>query len=165
MKKLVILCMLTVFSFGVYAQTERGQSSVGLTLGYGFDTENPTIGLDYRYSLTNYLRINPSVSHYIKNDGLSAWAIDLNAHYLVGLSEQFSFYPIVGVDLSFWDQKIMKEPRESDASISNTRFGVNLGLGVEMYATERITVGLEAKYAIVKDYDQAWIGLRAGYSF
>lgn len=165
MKKLVILFMLAVFSLGVHAQIESGRSSLGLNLGYGFDSENFTIGLDYRYSITNYLRINPVVTHFVKHSDVSAWAIDLNAHYVVRLSEQFSFYPLVGVDLSFWDTKLEDAPVSADASVSDTRFGLNLGLGLEMYATERIVAGLEAKYAIVKDYDQALISLRVGYLF
>jgi len=163
MKKFVLLIMMSVVVLGISAQNERGRSSVGFNLGYGFDTENAIIGLDYRYSLTNAIRINPGVSHYIKKDGLSAWAIDLNFHYLVPLSERFSFYPIVGADLSFWDQKFIKEPR--DASDTSTRFGANVGLGLEYYLANNLTIGLEAKYLIISKVDQAVISARIGYSF
>ncbi len=164
MKKIVMLIMLAVISLGASAQIERGRSSVGLNLGYGFDTENPIIGIDYRYALTNAIRINPGLSHYIKKDGLKAWAIDLNAHYVVRLSDMFRFYPLAGVDLSFWDQELIKEPRVEDSE-SKTRVGLNLGLGLEMYATERILVGLEFKYQIISKVDQAILGIRAGYVF
>jgi len=165
MKKLVILCMMAVISLGAFAQTQRGQSSMGVNLGYGFDSENVMIGIDYRYSITNAIRINPSVTHYIKKDNLSAWAIDLNAHYLVPLSEMFGFYPLAGVDLSFWDQRLPKEPRADDVSKSTTRFGANVGLGGELYLTERVTLGVEIKYNIISKMDQAILALRAGYTF
>lgn len=164
MKKIVMLLLLAVIGFSASAQIERGRSSVGLNLGYGFDTENPVIGIDYRYLLTNAIRINPGVSHYIKKDGLSAWAIDLNFHYLVPLSQTVNFYPIVGADLSFWDQRLVKEPR-AEGSKATTRFGANLGLGLEVYATNNLTVGLDVKYMIISKVDQAVLSARVGYNF
>lgn len=155
MKKIIILLMLTVFSLGVYAQTQQGQSSVGLNIGYGFDSENATLGVDYRYSLTDAIRLNPSLTALVKNNELSAWMIDMNAHYVVKLSEMFGFYPLAGLSLSFWDIY----------GYNATRFGVNLGLGGEIYATQNITVGLDIKYNIIKDFDQAMMAVRVGYSF
>ena len=75
--------MLTLFSIGAYAQTQQGQSSFGFNLGYNFnDVGNATIGIDYRYCVTDAFRLTPSITHLVKNDGLSAWAIDMNAHYV-----------------------------------------------------------------------------------
>ena len=135
--------MLTLFSIGAYAQTQQGQSSFGFNLGYNFnDVGNATIGIDYRYCVTDAFRLTPSITHLVKNDGLSAWAIDMNAHYVFKLSEMFGFYP--------WDA---------------TRFGANIGLGGEVYATDRVSVGLEAKYNIIKDLDAAALAVRVGYNF
>lgn len=158
MKRLVVMLMLAVTSMGVYAQ--QGQSSVGFTIGYGFDSENATLGLDYRYNVTDEFRLTPSLTHFVKNDGLSAWAIDMNAHYVFKLSEMFGFYPLGGLSLSFWKASLGK-----NVSANETRFGANVGLGAELYATDKVTVGLEAKYNIIKDLDQAMIGVRVGYNF
>ena len=95
--------MLTLFSIGAYAQTQQGQSSFGFNLGYNFnDVGNATISIDYRYCVTDAFRLTPSITHLVKNDGLSAWAIDMNAHYVFKLSEMFGFYPLAGLSLSFW---------------------------------------------------------------
>lgn len=155
MKKLVFLVLMAVISLGTYAQTQKGDQSAGFNLGYGFDKKNMTIGVDYRYNLTDAIRLAPSLTYFTKNDGLSAFAIDVNAHYVVKLSDMFGFYPLAGVDLSFWDAN----------KLNKTRFGVNLGLGAELYATQRLTVGLEAKYNIIKDFDQAILAIRIGYNF
>ena len=134
--------MLTLFSIGAYAQTQQGQSSFGFNLGYNFnDVGNATIGIDYRYCVTDAFRLTPSITHLVKNDGLSAWAIDMN--------------PLAGLSLSFW------KAGPWDA----TRFGANIGLGGEVYATDRISVGLEAKYNIIKDLDAAALAVRVGYNF
>ena len=49
--------------------------------------------------------------------------------------------------------------------LSVSRFGANIGLGGEVYATDRISVGLEAKYNIIKDLDAAALAVRVGYNF
>ncbi|WP_298552342.1 outer membrane beta-barrel protein [uncultured Parabacteroides sp.] len=156
MKKLIVMLMLTLFSIGAYAQTQQGQSSFGFNLGYNFnDVGNATLGIDYRYCVTDAFRLTPSITHLVKNDGLSAWAIDMNAHYVFKLSEMFGFYPLAGLSLSFW------KAGPWDA----TRFGANIGLGGEVYATDRVSVGLEAKYNIIKDLDAAALAVRVGYNF
>ena len=156
MKKLVVMLMLTLFSVGAFAQTEQGQSSFGFNLGYNFnDVGNTTLGIDYRYCIVDNVRLSPSVSHLIKHNGLSAWAIDMNAHYVFKLSDMFGFYPLAGLSLSFWKL----------GSWNETYLGANLGLGGEVYATDLITVGVEAKYNIIKDLDGAAVALRVGYNF
>ncbi len=160
MKKIVIMLALAVISFGAYAQTTKGDSSFGLTIGGAFDDINhATLGIDYRYNLTNEVRLTPSITHFVKNDHVSAWAIDVNAHYVFVLSEYFGFYPLAGLDLSFWKWKV------GHLSDNETRFGANIGLGGELYASKDISVGLEVKYLIAKDISQPIIGVRVGYNF
>ncbi len=159
MKKIIAMLMLTFLSLSTFAQTHQGDSSFGLNLGYGFDSENVLLGLDYRFNMTDEVRLLPSLTYFVKNNHHSAWAIDLNAHYVFPLSEYFGFYPLGGLSLSFWKWKI------GHLSNNQTRFGANLGLGGELYATKEITVGLEVKYNIIKDYDQAMLALRVGYNF
>ncbi len=160
MKKILVVCLLAIISMGAMAQTKQGTSSFGYNLGYGFnDNGNVMMGLDYRYNLTDNVRLTPSLTYFIKNNGLSAWAIDLNAHYVFELSDMFGFYPLAGLDLSFWKAKA------GGWSNNATRIGANIGLGGELYATEQLTVGVEFKYNVVKDFDQAIVGIRLGYNF
>lgn len=160
MKKFVLMLMLTIFSLGAYAQTGRGQQSVGFNIGYGFDSENASLGIDYRYCLTDAVRLSPSLTYLVKNNNHSTWAIDLNAHYVVKISEMFGFYPIAGLSLSFWNWDM-----GLDVSHNETRFGANVGLGGEIYATDNLSIGLDVKYNIIKDFDQAMLAVRLGYSF
>lgn len=150
---MIVLFVLAVITTVGYAQ--KGQTSAGFTLGHAFDSENVTAGIDFRYNVTNEVRLAPSLTHFIKNNHVSAWAVDVNAHYVFTLSDMFGFYPLGGVGLTFWDF----------GRHGRNRFGLNVGLGGELYATRDITVGLEMKYNIVSDYDQALIGVRLGYNF
>ena len=161
MKKFIVTCMLVVLGIGASAQTRQGQSSFGVNLGYGFsDHSNVLFGLDYRYNFTDEIRFAPSFSYFVKENGLSAWAVDVNAHYVIPLSDMFGFYPLAGLDLSFWDLEFGNELHQR-----YTRFGVNLGLGGEVYATDQLTVGLEFRYNLIKDFNQPILGVRIGYNF
>ena len=160
MKKLIVMCMLAIISMSAFAQTPQGQSSFGFNIGYGFnDNGNALLGVDYRYNFTDEVRFAPSLTYFVKDNGLSAWAIDMNVHYVFKLSEMFGFYPLAGLDLSFW------KFGAGGWSHNMTRFGANIGLGGEVYATDQITVGLEFKYNIIKDFDQPILGVRVGYNF
>lgn len=167
MKRLVVICLMAVVSLTAFAQNQQGQSSFGLNVGYGFEWKNATLGVDYRYCITDEFRLGPSITHLVKNDGLKAWMIDMNAHYVVRLNDMFGFYPLAGLSLSFWNASA--NYHFGDVHISGdedwTRLGANLGLGGEVYATDQITVGLEVKYNIVKDFDQAMFAVRVGYCF
>lgn len=161
MKKFIVTCMLVILGIGASAQTRQGQSSFGVNLGYGFsDHSNVLFGLDYRYNFTDEIRFAPSFSYFVKENGLSAWAVDVNAHYVIPLNDMFGFYPLAGLDLSFWDLEFGNELHQH-----YTRFGVNLGLGGEVYATDQLTVGLEFRYNLIKDFNQPILGVRIGYNF
>ncbi len=159
MKKLFLVALLAIISIGAYAQKGQGNQQLGFNIGYAFDSENATLGVDYRYNITDAIRFNPGVTYFTKNDGLSAWAIDMNLHYVVPLGDSFSFYPLAGLDLSFW------KFGHKDYSDNATRFGANIGLGGEFYATSLLTVGVDLKYNIIKDFDQAMFAVRVGYNF
>ncbi|WP_293716827.1 outer membrane beta-barrel protein [uncultured Parabacteroides sp.] len=169
MKKLIVMCMLAIISMSAFAQTQQGQSSFGFNLGYGFnDNGNALLGVDYRYNFTDEVRFAPSLTYFVKDNGLSAWAIDMNVHYVFKLSEMFGFYPLAGLDLSFWKLSGKGEIAglgKYDVSHNMTRFGANIGLGGEVYATNQLTVGLEFKYNIIKDFDQPILAVRVGYNF
>ena len=153
MKRILFAIVLMFVTLTVSAQ--QGTQSVGFNVGYAFDSNNATLALDYRYNITESWRLAPSMTMLVKNDGLSAFALDLNAHYVFPVAEMVGFYPLAGLSLSFWDF----------AGYNSTRFGANIGLGAEVYATSNITVGLEVKYNIIQDYDQALAAVRIGYSF
>ncbi len=157
MKRVWMVLLLVIASgLGVAsAQTGQGSQAVGFKLGYGFDSKNTTLGIDYRYCITDEVRLNPGLTYLTKHKGLSAWMLDMDVHYVVKIDEMFGFYPLGGLSLSFWDCG------PADA----TRFGANVGLGGEVYATNNLSVGLEFKYNIIKDLDQAFLGVRVGYSF
>ena len=156
MKKLGLILLLVVGSIaGCYAQ--QGRSSVGMKMGYALDHNNITWGIDYRYNVWENVRFAPNITYMFRNDGVSAWYIDFDGHYVVPVSRNFAFYPIGGFSLSIWDFR--------GASSNYSRVGVNIGVGCELYATQEISVGLDMKYNLIHNYDQALAALRVAYHF
>lgn len=67
MKKILLIALLSIFSFGAYAQ--QGEMSVGLGGGYTSDYENALFGVNINYNLTDHLQLslsemlNPSLKY------------------------------------------------------------------------------------------------------
>lgn len=155
MKKLIVIIALALLSTAGYAQHRR--SSVGVNVGYALDGESATFGLDFRHKVWRNVRIAPSFTHMFRNNGLSAWYLDFDGHYVVPVTRNFAFYPIGGLGMSVWNVK------GHDGNY--TRVGLNVGLGAELYATDEVSVGMDMKYNLTKDYDQALIAVRVAYHF
>ena len=56
MKKLFLVALLAIISIGAYAQKGQGNQQLGFNIGYAFDSENATLGVDYRYNITDAIR-------------------------------------------------------------------------------------------------------------
>ena len=154
MKKYLILAFMAFISWtSLPAQTKQGDMSAGIDLGYAFETNNVRLSFDYYYNITDELRLAPSINYFLEKDNTKGYGIDMDLHYLFPLSDLVSFYPLAGLSWTSWNSGDVK------------RFGANLGLALELYATDQVSVGVEAKYNIVKDIDQAILGLRIGYAF
>lgn len=155
MKKIVLLCLFAAIAVSGYAQ--KGHASAGVRTGYAFEYETVTFGVDFRYNILPDVRIAPGVTYMFRGDGVKGWYLDLDAHYVIDVSRMFSFYPIGGLGLSIWDGK--------GWAGSRTRLGPNVGLGGEFRITDELSVGMDFKYNIISDFDQALFGVRVAYHF
>ena len=158
MRKIFCVFSFALVVFFVYAQQEH--ISVGFRTGIAADHEAPTIGVDIRYNIFKDVRIAPSITHMIRYKNQSAWYFDFEGHYVFDISNAFSFYPIGGVSLSIWDF----HSRFSD-KITHTRLGLNVGLGGEIKIIYQLSVGLDMKYNVIRDYHQALAAVRVAYHF
>ena len=198
---LVLLCSTT----NVMAQRE-GLSEVGINFGYAAGAKgvnNLGIGIKYGYMLSDALRIEASGMYYFKSPGVELkdmagylnkkgeytsakdcdwFDINLNAHYLFNVADQFSIYPIFGFSTMFgktkfdWGDKGTQEAlayyaqyfdntdlagyaKDTNFSDKHFRFGVNLGFGAQYEITEDFAVTLEAKYKLIKTFGHFNIAL------
>lgn len=62
-----------------------------------------------------------------KGEELSAWDVDLNAHYLMNLHHHFYFYPVAGISHTFSTEQVIEKPEEM---LKDRFWSVNAGGGI-----------------------------------
>lgn len=165
-KSLLALVCLIAFSVSAFAQ--KGQSAVGLNLGYSIGLDEPKpknfeIGAKYQYNISDPIRLEAAFNYGFKNKvqgvDFSVMDYNLNAHYLVNVAEQFKFYPIVGLGA------LTAKASVGDYSSSETKFAANVGVGGELALGEKLALNLEIKYQYCKDFGTLPIRLGLAYKF
>lgn len=186
MKKLFLILCVALVSVGAFAQ--KGEQKVGLNLNYGTEISNVGLGAKYQYGITDAIRLEGSFDYFFKKDGASLWDINVNAHYLFPFANKFAAYPLVG--LTYANCKISTDG-SSDAfssseiqdmidagiiesasdligessSMSEGRFGANLGAGIQYDVNDTWVINFEVKYQLISDFNQAVFGIGVAYKF
>ncbi|MDR2385257.1 MAG: outer membrane beta-barrel protein [Tannerella sp.] len=196
MRKLFLLSVcIAVFISTSFSQInyagEKGVSSVGITAGYAVDNNAFAAGFDFRYNILDHVRLAPSVMYILGSDSLnysSKWYVNVDAHYLLRVTNTTTVYPIAGIGLSVWQLKsqIIYRPNEEteesgeegedsengefvggESTTSKIRTGLNIGVGVEKRLTRDIILGAEFKYNLTTErfFNQAMLLGRVAYYF
>ena len=135
------------------------------------------------------IRIAPGFDYFFKSDGIGLWSANVNGHYLFDIkgAEGLKIYPLFGFTLlgttgsadagdynpgdylpdGYGDlfDEIYDDALEEAGGGNETRFGCNLGAGIQYPIAESIDLGFEIKYQFVKDFDQIVFGINAAYKF
>ena len=154
-KFLVIICVAVLGCAAANAQ--KGMKGIGFNLNYGTEIENFGVGAKFQYGFTDHLRGELAFDYFFEKDHVHGWNLSADMHYLFNISgERLKLYPILGLTLANADGDFM------DAV---TKFGANIGAGVEYDVASNLSVNFQVKYAAVSKIDQAIIGLGATYRF
>lgn len=158
MKRVILLITLSAITLPkLFAQFE-GTFGIGAHMGYATEVNSLGVGAHIHYYRTNSLRLAPSFTYFVENNGVSTWMVDADAHYILPVSITASLYPIAGVNFSNWEFKAAIDEKE----VKN-RLGANLGLGFQHDISYRVRANFELKYQFIKDYSQ--VSLMAGFGF
>lgn len=185
-KKLtLVLIALIVACSSLWAQ--QGEKSVSVNLGYGSGSFHKAfkIGAEFKYNLTDAIRLAPGFDYFLKSDGVGLWSANVNGHYLFNIKsvEGLKVYPLVGLtllgttgagsgDVNMDDEDWSDIPGYEDYVDDNdntggnaTKFGANLGAGIQYPIMQNLDLGFEIKYQFVADFDQIVFGINASYKF
>jgi len=143
-----MIAALILMSIGAFAQ-EPGQMAVGVNGAYGFSSNYKTfgVGAKFQYAFMKEFRAEASGTYFFKKDYVSAWDVNLNAHYLIPISEGVNVYPLAGL----------------------TIFGVKadiggaVGQGMDYYQNQVKQEWLAAGGS-ASDFDAYWAQVKSQYS-
>lgn len=152
----------------------QAQISLGGGLWYGSDINSIGISANGCYEFSEKLSAAPAFTYFLEKDYMKWSALDLDINYTLTKTDKLgSLYAICGLGLTFWkadfgdsfdlgdygdygdfgDYSDYSDYSDfSDYSIdletSGSDLGVNLGLGLRIAASEKITIAPELKYTI-----------------
>lgn len=172
-KTIISLAALLFCLVPANASEHSGQKSVGLRAGFTSRNTTATAGLYFSYRFTEHFRFAPKVDYAFRHKGTDAFSFNFDAEMPVSLNptENVNFYPIAGLNYStftshFEAESTARDAEESDDSSQRVnRFGLNLGAGIEYFATPTLRLSMECKGQLIKQFSGAWVTLQIGYVF
>jgi hypothetical protein len=171
MKKTLFFAAMLAFAVQSQAQTQSqaqafivandntNSKALGLNLLFGSYNNNIGIGAKYQHFVTNNVRLEGSFGYYFPSNGLYAWDINANAHYVFRLSPKFAVYPLAGFSFSNWGLKL--GTLENTTVYTHTgSLGANFGGGVQYFLSENVFVNAEVRQQVLSgNYSQANLSL------
>lgn len=165
MKKfLLLIAFVATTTLGAFAQTNQGEKSAILQLGYQSEPGRLMLGVEGRYNITDNIRIAPDVMFLFPKDKMTGLDVNVNAHYVFPFEDNLTVYPLAGL--------AMLNNRYSGETINGKKFdskgftdwGFNLGGGLGYNLTSTSFLNLEMKYTF-SDGDHFTVGFGYGIKF
>lgn len=161
MKKLFLAMLIAFVSIGAFAQENK--VSVGAQLSYGSDHERVGLGIKGQYGLIDNIRLEAAFNYFFKQNNVSLYDLNVNVHYVIPINEQFSVYPLAG--LTYMKESASAKGEGFKLSVSDSRLGVNLGVGAQYQLDSNWAIAGELKYQIIKDMSQLVPSIGVVYTF
>ncbi len=170
----IILIFTVAPSFGQEGDDELFKRNyIGGGFCFGSDIEQPGISIKSAHHFNEEWVFSPSLNFFFTDkaqkpgfeEKKSMFTINMDAHYLVPLSNEFIFYPIGGLSISRYVEK-EEENTLGNVNVetdSDMAFGLNLGAGLSYIISSQIEAFTELKF-VVSDHDQAVFTLGALYN-
>lgn len=160
MKKLSIFAVSILAFIGAMmpleAQAQKGEKTLGLMGGFATYNDGGFIDLYFQYSFLDHVRLSPDIGYGFRNDGASAFLLDVDVQFPFRLAKGFGIYPLVGFTFNNWNFE-----HAGNAS----RAGANFGAGFDIYLTSYLKLTLQGKYSLMNDTSGGFFGMGIGYVF
>lgn len=160
MKKTTALAVAIVMALGIICpmqtMAQRGEKTLGIAGGFATYNNGGFVDVYFQYSFANHFRIAPDLGYAFRNEGKSAFLLDVDMHFPFRVAKAFSVYPLVGFTFNNWSYRY-------DGSAS--RAGANFGGGIELYLTSNLKLSLQGKYSLMNDTSGGFFDMGIGYVF
>ena len=159
----IIACIITCTP---EASAQRGQKTLGLRTGYNTRNDSPLAGISFSYQFSDHVRIAPNADYVFRHNNTDAFSLNCNMHFPWKLGAlPMNIYPLIGANYTQWSMHHADIAVSDDTSSRINRFGLNLGGGVEWYATSTFKVAAEGKFGWLKDFNTGVISIGIAYVF
>lgn len=132
----------TLLLLGGLSTTAQNKNSLQANVMYGSKIETVGIGLSFNLTGRKH-EFSPSINLYLPKDDVKVQEINFDYHRLYGIGNKIKVFPILGLGIAVWDNS----EDENSSSESETKFGVNLGLGGRYTINDKFDVGFQFKYS------------------
>ena len=159
--KMAIVAIAAVsMSMATQAQ-QKGDMAAGgsLVIGTGDSYTNVGISGKFQYNVIDQLRLEGSLTFFLKKDYISFWDISANGHYLFPVTNQITVYPLAG--LGIFGTKV----DYGLGSVTGSDVCFNIGGGIDIKLTDQLFFNGELKYKIVNHWDRFMISAGVTYKF
>lgn len=163
MKKTLSALLLTVTLLaGLFITTpeasaqKKGAMTLGLSGGYASKNNGGYADLFFMYQFAQHVRIAPEIGYVFRNEGKSAFTMDVDMHFPFAITRGVNVYPLAGVAFNNWT---------FEGGGNATRLGLDLGGGFDINMTSQLKLTLQAKYTLMNDMGGAYVGMGIGYNF
>lgn len=173
MNRLILSFTIALISIIPFSTTSASAAEkvVGLRSGYVTRHNTASAGLYLSYRFTEHFRFSPKIDYAFKHEGTDAFSFNFDTEYPLALnaSKSVNFYPVAGLNWSTYNIHTTINDTDVDDSIDSSEreshFGLNLGAGIEYFATPTLRLSFESKCLLMKKNTGGWFTLAIGYRF
>jgi outer membrane protein X len=154
----IVTAALLIFASAT-ASAQKGTATLGGNLALTFDKSDFYFGIAPKgqYYLSDHFRGEAAVTFLLPKNTLMYLDMGVNLHYLFEITEQASFYPILGASLY-----ALSEESHKDLAVWPT---LAFGGGIELEFATRWVLSGELKYKIASDTSCSYGMLTAGLAY
>jgi outer membrane protein X len=149
------------------ASASDHERTFGVKTGYISRNQSAVAGLFFQYRFSEHFRLAPEASLAFRSNDKDGFLIDVNCHFPIAKSGIMEFYPLAGLNYSSWSQHQTFDEQVGSKDVTNrvSRFGLNLGGGMDFKITSTLKVKLELDYTLVKANSAFRATVGIGYNF
>lgn len=163
---LFALFVLSVPAPVALADHFTGEKTLGLAAGYSGYNRSAVTGVEFTYRFCRNLRVAPSMDYVFRHRGTDAMQLNLDLQTPLPVARGVALYPLVGLNYSSYNRHSRAaDPSLDDVTTRQSRFGLNLGGGLDLDVTRSLRLGLSAHYTLIHRFHGATLLARIAYRF
>jgi len=168
MKKYILIAVIAITSV-LAGHAEAGDVSVAGQVAIGYKHSLFGIGAQVQVEPVRNFRFAPEFLYFFKNNGWSAYNVNVNLHYMLRTSPSFALYPLAGFAYANYKYHYGYHTGfgydYTDDSETENCYGANVGMGAEYRITPAAAFFIEHRFQVMSDHNQSVTAAGFKYTF